>query len=325
MCTLWRRPSRPRFRLVPTTAGRPRPRTKSGSKPGACSPGFYPPGSRSSGATSSVSAGPARPSDPGRSRWNRDPEQSIVVVGKDISERGLGFYHPEPLAHRRMVASLQTHTGHWIAFLIDIHWCRFSSTAGTTAAGTSAGCSALCEQANRAGPGRLLYAVCSRSLEPSCWLSRRRKSVAARASTSQRTLAGPRTGPLLLRPRAPADVGRTTGVGLVEPAGEEVLGRGMIVDVAELLLHGFDNRIQFVAQATGRTPRRKFPWRSGAACPECEMRAGPRSRRSPPRQRRRNLQPLAPATAAQPVRTSGCSNRSRLAAQPHPVDQELLR
>jgi hypothetical protein len=25
-----------------------------------------------------------------------------------------------------MVASLQTHTGHWIAFLIDIHWCRFT-------------------------------------------------------------------------------------------------------------------------------------------------------------------------------------------------------
>ena len=51
--------------------------------------------------------------------------ESIVVVGKHLSERGLGFYHPRPLPYRRMVASIEAN-GHWIAFLIDLNWCRFT-------------------------------------------------------------------------------------------------------------------------------------------------------------------------------------------------------
>lgn len=52
--------------------------------------------------------------------------QSIVVVGKHISEAGLGFYHVQPLVDRRMIASFETSCGQRIAFLIDIHWCRFT-------------------------------------------------------------------------------------------------------------------------------------------------------------------------------------------------------
>jgi hypothetical protein len=52
--------------------------------------------------------------------------ESLVVVGKDVSERGLGFFHLQPLPHRRMVASIETHSGDWIGFLIDISWCRFT-------------------------------------------------------------------------------------------------------------------------------------------------------------------------------------------------------
>ncbi len=52
--------------------------------------------------------------------------EPIVVVGKHLSERGLGFYHPKPLAHRRMIASLQAVGGRWIGFLIDLNWCRFT-------------------------------------------------------------------------------------------------------------------------------------------------------------------------------------------------------
>jgi hypothetical protein len=52
--------------------------------------------------------------------------EAIVVVGKDVSERGIGFYHRQPLAHRRMVASIETQRGDWLDFLIDIHWCRFT-------------------------------------------------------------------------------------------------------------------------------------------------------------------------------------------------------
>ena len=52
--------------------------------------------------------------------------EPVVVVGKDVSERGLGFFHRQPLAQRRMIASIETRGGGWVEFLIDIHWCRFT-------------------------------------------------------------------------------------------------------------------------------------------------------------------------------------------------------
>ncbi len=51
--------------------------------------------------------------------------KSIAVVGKHLSNRGLGFYHPKPLPYRRMIASLECN-GHWLGFLTDIRWCRFT-------------------------------------------------------------------------------------------------------------------------------------------------------------------------------------------------------
>jgi hypothetical protein len=52
--------------------------------------------------------------------------ESIVVVGKHVSERGLGFYHAKPIAHRRVVASLERPHDGWYAFLLDLRWCRFT-------------------------------------------------------------------------------------------------------------------------------------------------------------------------------------------------------
>jgi hypothetical protein len=52
--------------------------------------------------------------------------ESTVVVGKDISERGLGFYHPQPLPYRRVIISIQSGGGHWFGFLADLNWCRFT-------------------------------------------------------------------------------------------------------------------------------------------------------------------------------------------------------
>ena len=52
--------------------------------------------------------------------------KSVVVVGKHLSERELGFYHPKPLPYRRMIASLEASNGHRFAFLIDLTWCRFT-------------------------------------------------------------------------------------------------------------------------------------------------------------------------------------------------------
>jgi hypothetical protein len=52
--------------------------------------------------------------------------ESVVVVGKTLSERGLGFYYQQPISHRRMIASLESSEMRWAAFLIDITWCRFT-------------------------------------------------------------------------------------------------------------------------------------------------------------------------------------------------------
>src|SRR5262245_42233491 len=37
--------------------------------------------------------------------------ESLVVVGKHLSERGLGFYYREPIPYRRMIASLELQQG----------------------------------------------------------------------------------------------------------------------------------------------------------------------------------------------------------------------
>lgn len=51
--------------------------------------------------------------------------ETLVVAGKHLSERGLGFYHPKPLEHRRLVASLEKAPDEWLHVLVDVSWCRF--------------------------------------------------------------------------------------------------------------------------------------------------------------------------------------------------------
>ena len=51
---------------------------------------------------------------------------SVVVVGKDLSEHGLGFFYQQPLPDRLMIASLELPDSQWTGFLIDITWCRFT-------------------------------------------------------------------------------------------------------------------------------------------------------------------------------------------------------
>jgi hypothetical protein len=52
--------------------------------------------------------------------------ETVVVVGKHLSRSGLGFYHPRPLPHRRMIAMLETGSGQRLRFLVDLHWCCFT-------------------------------------------------------------------------------------------------------------------------------------------------------------------------------------------------------
>lgn len=51
---------------------------------------------------------------------------ALVVAGKHISESGLGFFHPLPLPHRRMVATFEERPGRLLNLEIDVHWCRFT-------------------------------------------------------------------------------------------------------------------------------------------------------------------------------------------------------
>ncbi len=53
-------------------------------------------------------------------------EQTIVVAGKTLSERGLGFYHPQPLPHRKVIASFDAGDDRWLGMRVDLSWCRFT-------------------------------------------------------------------------------------------------------------------------------------------------------------------------------------------------------
>lgn len=54
-------------------------------------------------------------------------EETIVVVGKTLSEGGLGFFHHHPIPHRRMIATVQNQAHEHASFLIDLTWCRFTT------------------------------------------------------------------------------------------------------------------------------------------------------------------------------------------------------
>lgn len=61
--------------------------------------------------------------------WPADRERletSFVIVGKDLSERGLGFFHQQPILCRRAIVVCEQPGVESLAFLIDINWCRFT-------------------------------------------------------------------------------------------------------------------------------------------------------------------------------------------------------
>jgi hypothetical protein len=51
-------------------------------------------------------------------------DETIVVLGKHLSERGLDFYYEAPLPHRRVIVSWENSDGTWLALLLDLRWCR---------------------------------------------------------------------------------------------------------------------------------------------------------------------------------------------------------
>ena len=53
-------------------------------------------------------------------------QEALIVVGKNISRRGVSFYHEHPLTHRRALIELaDPSVGSFVAE-IDVSWCRFT-------------------------------------------------------------------------------------------------------------------------------------------------------------------------------------------------------
>ncbi len=57
---------------------------------------------------------------------DRRPIETFVVIGKQMTLHGVDFYHREPIAHRRVIASLDAGDHGWIGLLLELAWCRFS-------------------------------------------------------------------------------------------------------------------------------------------------------------------------------------------------------
>ena len=51
--------------------------------------------------------------------------ESLLVLGKHLSDHGLDFYHQGPLPSRRFLARLDTGDVEPVQLVIEISWCRF--------------------------------------------------------------------------------------------------------------------------------------------------------------------------------------------------------
>lgn len=51
--------------------------------------------------------------------------EAFTVLGKHLSRHGVDFYHREPLAWQRVIVSLPSGDNRWVAFLMELTWCRF--------------------------------------------------------------------------------------------------------------------------------------------------------------------------------------------------------
>jgi hypothetical protein len=49
-----------------------------------------------------------------------------TVIGKHISERGLDFFNQHPIAHRRVIVTIESQNGLSTSLLMELSWCRFT-------------------------------------------------------------------------------------------------------------------------------------------------------------------------------------------------------
>jgi hypothetical protein len=53
------------------------------------------------------------------------PAESVVVLGKHLTEHGVDFYYNEPLPYRRAIASFERGDRQVVHIVMDLTWCRF--------------------------------------------------------------------------------------------------------------------------------------------------------------------------------------------------------
>lgn len=64
---------------------------------------------------------------PAQDEVSDDLMQAIVVVGKDICERGIGFFHDRPIPFRRGTLTAHLPEEGVVQLKVDLLWCRCTS------------------------------------------------------------------------------------------------------------------------------------------------------------------------------------------------------
>ena len=54
------------------------------------------------------------------------PDDTLIVIGKHLSEHGVDFYLREAIPHGRVIASLDAGDLGWVGLLLELTWCRFT-------------------------------------------------------------------------------------------------------------------------------------------------------------------------------------------------------
>src|SRR5262245_12916078 len=52
--------------------------------------------------------------------------RTFVVIGKHLAPHGVDFYCGQPIADRRVIASLDCGIEGWVGLVLELGWCRFN-------------------------------------------------------------------------------------------------------------------------------------------------------------------------------------------------------
>ncbi|QDU54211.1 hypothetical protein [Aeoliella mucimassa] len=75
--------------------------------------------------------------------------QSFTVVGKDVCDRGIGFFHQKPIPYRHGMLEIELPDEGIVQLEVDLLWCRFTSfgwyESGGRLLGVTSGLSPACK------------------------------------------------------------------------------------------------------------------------------------------------------------------------------------